>query len=56
MLLEKSSKHTENEINSGFLCMKSCNACTCIHNLNGHCASFKDDECELYEVQLIQEN
>lgn len=56
MLLTKETRSYENEINSGFFCMKQCNACTCIHNLNGHCASFTGDECDLYEVELLEEN
>jgi len=41
---------------SNFLCLKPCNVCTCLHFANGHCTSFKGDQCEMYEVQLIQEN
>lgn len=56
LMLNENEGTTNNTCESNFLCLKSCNVCTCIHYANGHCTSFKGDECEMYEVQLIQEN
>lgn len=56
MITAEPIKLSETECESDFLCMKKCNACTCIHNVNGYCSSFKGSECEIYEMQLIQEN
>lgn len=53
---DNTTNENSNKCESSFLCLKPCNVCTCIHFANGHCTSFKGDHCEMYEVQLIQEN